>query len=118
MQQSSNHPYLCSELVTVTTCSSRETKILRGNLEEIGERNALVLVDSPLGYGTQLQVNTEGHRLRGQVRSWSFEPELGYFVDVQLDADSRWSMQRFVPKHFVCPEELWGAGDTSLRCSN
>ncbi|HUQ95738.1 MAG TPA: hypothetical protein VM120_28930 [Bryobacteraceae bacterium] len=81
-------------------CSGR-TQVIYGNLEEMGEWSALLLLEAPVAQGTHVTVNAESGRLTGQVHSWSWEPELGYFVDVQLDAESRWSADWFQPQHFV-----------------
>ena len=98
------YPYLCSELVTVTSHdSSGEAKVMSGNLEEIGEWSARVLLDSPLHRGSQVTVNAGDNCLNGRVKSWSFEPDLGYFVDVRLNSESRWTKAWFTPEHMLGP---------------
>jgi hypothetical protein len=100
------YPYLCSELVTVTSHeSSGDATVLSGNLEEIGERNARVLLDAPLPRGAQVIVNVGDNTLKGSISTWSFEPGLGYFVDVHLAPESRWTKTWFTPEHLLRPWE-------------
>ena len=97
------YTYLCSNLVTVKKETGTERSAIHGNLEEIGESNVLVLLDSPIRRGTRVTVSAGCHRLKGSVKSWNFEPDLGYFVEVQLTADSRWSKAWFTPQHLLGP---------------
>ena len=99
------HHY-CSELVTVARLScQRSLEVLNGNLEEIGEWSALVLLQDAVPIGTRLQVKGKVHELKGIVRSCTFDQLLGFFIDIRLDAESRWSEKWFVPEHLfaLCP---------------
>jgi hypothetical protein len=106
------YTHLCSELVTFSVMESTHTgpTTLIGNLEEISEWKARVLVDRPVSRGAQVTLNAGSYRLCGSVRSWSFEPVLGYLVEVQLD--SRWSATAFNPQHLLRIEDL--AGDAAV----
>src|SRR2546423_1569631 len=98
--------HLCSELVSVVPLSGRSRRrVLDGNLEEIGERSALILVQNPLHNGERVRVTAKGHELIGRVKSCTIDRLLGFFVDIELDQDSLWSEKWFVPQHLfkLCP---------------
>jgi hypothetical protein len=102
-----DYTHLCSELVTISTGeSSDRLQTVIGNLEEIGEWKARLLVDRPMTTGTGVVVNAGGNSLKGSVRSWTYEPDLGYFVDVQLNRESRWSPKSFRPQHLLRIQDL------------
>lgn len=94
------HRRLCSELVSVARLhGSGWWQAITGNLEEIGERSALILTESAIPRGSKVRVKREGHVLKGVVESCTFDELLGFFVDVRLDWESRWSEQWFAPHH-------------------
>lgn len=98
--------HLCSELVSVARLhGSRSMQALTGNLEEIGEWSALVLTEAAVPPGTKVRVKSEAHELKGFVRSCTFDRLLGFFIEIGLDAESRWSEKWFVPEHLfaLCP---------------
>lgn len=72
---------------------------LYGNLEEIGERSAVVLTERPLTRRSKIRIACGMNQLKGTVEACTFEKELGYFVRVRFDRDSRWSPRWFTPKH-------------------
>jgi hypothetical protein len=98
--------HLCSEQVSVTPISGRRSaQALNGNLEEIGEWSALILIQNAVPPGTKVRVKGKVHELKGFVRSCTFNRLLGFFIDIRLDAESRWSEKWFVPEHLfaLCP---------------
>lgn len=97
---------LCSELVSVARLSGCcSVKASTGNLEEIGEWSALILTEAAVPPGAKVHVKGEAHELKGCVRSCTFDRLLGFFVEIVLDAESRWSEKWFVPEHLfaLCP---------------
>jgi hypothetical protein len=78
---------------------------LAGNLEEIGEWSALVLTQTAVSPGTKVRVKRQTEELTGSVRSCTFDRVLGFFIDIRLDIESRWSEKWFVPEHLftLCP---------------
>jgi hypothetical protein len=98
--------HLCSEQVSIARLSDRRSApAFDGNLEEIGEWSALILTQDPVLPGTKVRVKGKTHELKGFVRSCTFDRLLGFFIDIGLDAESRWSEKWFVPEHLfvLCP---------------
>ena len=98
--------HLCSELVSVARLSGgRPMQVLDGNLEEIGDSSALILLLDAVPIGTKVRVMGKAKELMGRVKSCTFDRVLGYFIEVGLDAQSRWSEKWFVPEHLftLCP---------------
>src|ERR1700720_3480319 len=89
--------HLCSELVAVTWGDCEGC----GNLEEIGEWTALVLLEDFVPRGTQIRIRCEGYELKGFVETYEFEEPMGFFVEVRLDPESRWSPKWFTPQHLL-----------------
>lgn len=102
--------HLCSELVSVVRLTgSRQHAALDGNLEEIGERSAVILLQDVLPKGARVRVRVQGQELTGCVKSCTTDRVLGCFVLIELAPESRWTEKWFVPQHLLrlCP---------SLRC--
>jgi hypothetical protein len=93
--------YLCSHLVSVIAQSREPQPVLPGNLEEIGETSALLSTSRPICRGTKIRIECARHRLYGVVQISSFEESMGYLLEVELDAESRWSEDRFTPDHLL-----------------
>jgi hypothetical protein len=101
--------HLCSELVSIVFASDkRSPRALSCNLEEIGERTAVVLSDAPIRGGSKVRIACKTHALKGVVKSCTFQDWLGFFVEVELDPDSRWSPAKFSPQHLFAPSEKNG----------
>jgi hypothetical protein len=98
---------LCSELVSVIVPHTTETH--SANLEEIGELSAVVLMDHAIRRGTRVTLDCSQRKLNGIVRSCLCDEHLGFFVEIGLDASSRWSSQWFAPEHLLPPMHEIGA---------
>ena len=97
----------CSELVTVVNVTRKGVaEPLTGNLEEIGERSALVLTESPLPVASRVHIACREHVLRGVTKSCEFADGLGYFVEIEFAPASRWSRHWFSPLHLLLRREL------------
>ncbi|MEP7366165.1 MAG: hypothetical protein ABI972_23145 [Acidobacteriota bacterium] len=103
-KQYSQSNYLCSDLVTVQIAEpcGRQLRIT-ANLEEIGPKCLSLLVDSAIVAGSQVTVETRGVILRGQARKAEHSQDLGWFIEVRLAPDSRWSRARYTPAHILAP---------------
>jgi hypothetical protein len=77
-----------------------------GNLEEIGARSALVLIECPLAVGSRVHIACRSHLLKGTTTSCTFHHALGYFLEIELAPASRWSRRWFVPQHFLPRREF------------
>jgi hypothetical protein len=91
-------------IVNVTRRGVAEPVI--GNLEEIGERSALVLAESPLPVASRVHIACREHVLRGVVASCEFDRELGHFVEIEFAPASRWSRRWFAPRHLLVRREF------------
>jgi hypothetical protein len=93
--------HLCSELVSIARLNSYCLRPISGNLEEIGESSAVVLVEDAIPLGTKIRIACETSELIGVVRAWTLDRSLGFFVEVGLDPASSWSAKWFAPKHLL-----------------
>jgi hypothetical protein len=89
--------HLCSEMVSVAW---DETGVV-GNLEEIGEWTAVLLLEDPVPGGARICIQCEEHQLNGYVETCTLQRPLGFFVSVRLDPDCRWSPDWFSPHHLL-----------------
>jgi hypothetical protein len=56
----------------------------------------------------------ENGELAGVVR-YAYYRDEGYFVGVELEADSRWSAADFIPEHLLDPEDVLPRGSSLYR---
>jgi hypothetical protein len=97
----------CSELVAIVNVTRRGVaRSVMGNLEEIGERTALVLTEYPLAVGSRVHIACRSHILKGATISCKFHEALGYFLEVELAPASRWSRRWFSPQHLLLRREF------------
>lgn len=94
-------PYLCSELVVIATRHRGRDSQVIGNLEAIGEWSLVVLTQAPLRRGTEISIKTNSHVMNGIVERRTVEAQLGYYLEVRLKPESRWSERWFKPKHLL-----------------
>lgn len=98
----STNRWMCSELVTISHPDRRGACRERtANLEEIGERRAALLAEEPARRGAGIRITCHEHELRGIVRSSTPAGMLGYWIEVLLNPQSRWSEALFRPKHLL-----------------
>ena len=90
--------HMCSQLVTLNRLGQPGS--ICGNLEEIGEREALVLATRPISCGTRVNIQCGVNHLRGTVKK-CYQDVLGFFVEVDLVAASFWSHEWFTPEHLL-----------------
>jgi hypothetical protein len=106
-KQLSVERHWCSELVSIINVTRRgESLSIMGNLEEIGERSALVLSECPLPIASRVHIACREHVLRGVTKSCEFDHVLGYFVEIELAPASRWSREWFAPLHLLPRREF------------
>ncbi len=96
----------CSELVSVVRVNrTGACESITGNLEEISERSALVLTESPVPVQSRVHIACRTHVLRGVSKSCHYEPVLGYYIEIDLAPASRWSRAWFSPRHLLTLRE-------------
>ena len=76
-----------------------------GLLEDISDSGACVQVESAIPLGARIRWECDGTRFEGEVRFCVYR-EIGYFVGVEFQADSRWSRQHYRPRHLLDLREL------------
>jgi hypothetical protein len=91
----------CSELVSVVRVSHGCAESIPGNLEEIGERMALVVTETQVPAGSRVHIACKSHVLRGIAKSCKADRMLGYLIEIRLAPASRWSRDWFAPEHLV-----------------
>lgn len=103
------HRHMCSELVSLTHEQAGMRVTHRGNLEEIGECTAALLVEHPISRGTKIQINCGSNRLEGRVTSCDLLAGAGFWTEVRFSPQSRWSERWFMPQHLlILPDTLGG----------
>jgi hypothetical protein len=100
-KQHSKQRHWCSELVSIVRISIlHDTKPILGNLEEIGERSALILTDRYISAGSRLRIICKTHEFTGIATDCKWDNSLGFFLQIRLAHSSRWKLRDFVPLHF------------------
>ena len=101
MSTATKSRHFCSEQVSVV-CSDLGGwwHTVPANLEEIDEWSATVLSEASISKGKHVRILCASNQLRGVVTACE-KDELGFFIDVKLDPDSRWSERWFTPQHFL-----------------
>jgi hypothetical protein len=93
---------MCSELVTVMYQDHfHGIHEAVANLEEISSTEATLLVEESLAPGLPVSFQARGHDLHGVIETSDFDPDLGWFVQIELDSTSPWSALMFVPEHLL-----------------
>jgi hypothetical protein len=97
---------LCADLVNIdwTDKGGRKRRAV-ANLEDISLCGACVQLDFPLALGTELRVEHSNGELFAKVRYCVFR-EIGYFIGLEFDARSQWSLQLYRPQHLLDPRKL------------
>jgi hypothetical protein len=75
------------------------------NLEDISGSGACLQFAAPILLGTQVKIYCPTGLLCGDVRYCVFREE-GYFIGVQFDGGSQWSLRNFRPRHMLDPRTL------------
>ncbi len=97
---------LCSDLIDITWKDiSGKNRHSVANLEDISLSGACLQVDRPFPLNTAVRMNHTGGELSGIVRYCVYR-EIGYFLGVEFDPGSRWSLREFRPQHLLDPRRL------------
>ena len=97
---------LCAELVEIHYRDrTNRTRRLIANLEDISLSGACVQLDLPLPHNTEVRILHPKGELKGVVRYCVYR-EIGYFLGVEFQEGSRWSLRQFRPAHLLDPRRL------------
>jgi hypothetical protein len=106
---------LCADLVDVVwkdkTGRKRRTV---ANLEDISLSGACLQMDAPVPLQTTVLISFPKGELQGQVRYCVYR-EIGYFLGVQFEPGSKWSLRSFKPQHLLDPRRLVNRTTAKLR---
>jgi hypothetical protein len=97
---------LCADLIELIWCDpggQEQRKV--ANLEDISPQGMSLQLESPVHVGTQVRVIYGEKELTGLIR-YAIYRNHAYFVGVELDQNSRWSIRQFVPQHLLDPRGL------------
>jgi hypothetical protein len=96
----------CSELVQIwQKVEGRWKRIGSGVLEDISHSGACVQMEDPVAKGSTLRIRSEEWKVEGEVRYCVYR-DIGYYVGLKLDEDSKWSEDLFRPQHLVDPAKV------------
>ena len=111
-----NTRLLCADLVELIWSDfAGEEKRRVGNLEDISSCGMSIQVETAIHVGTRMRILCGERELTGIVRYALYRDE-SYFIGVQLDENSRWSVRHFVPQHILDPRQIIDrAGQTTLH---
>ncbi|MEO7652242.1 MAG: PilZ domain-containing protein [Bryobacteraceae bacterium] len=92
---------LCAELVNIRW----KDKSGRGHkttaiLEDISSAGACLQLDSPVPVSTIIFIHHPKGKLQGIVKYCVYR-DIGYFVGLQFDPESKWSPKQFQPEHML-----------------
>ena len=105
---------LCAELVDIRW----KDKTGRGHkvtaiLEDISASGACVQIDGPIPANTVVKILHPKGQLQGTVRYCVYR-DIGYFVGLQFEANSKWSRKDFQPQHMLDMPRLLARGLKSV----
>jgi hypothetical protein len=97
---------LCADMVGLEW-KDKSGRIRRGvaHLEDISLSGASLQVDYPVPLQASLRITYPKGELRGILRYCVFR-EIGYFLGVEFEPGSKWSLRHFKPQHMLDPRKL------------
>jgi hypothetical protein len=97
---------LCADMVEVCwkEQSGRKYKST-ALLEDISRSGMCLQFEIPVPIDTRVEIYCPGNKLGGTVRYCVYR-EIGYFVGIELEQNSKWSRQQFEPQHLLDLEDL------------
>lgn len=97
---------LCADMVDVCwkDKGGRNKKSV-ANLEDISLSGACLQVDSPIPLETVIRITHAKGELAGIVKYCVFR-DIGYFLGIEFEPGSRWSLKHFKPQHLLDPRHL------------
>jgi|SRR5579883_208792 hypothetical protein len=97
---------LCADLIEVIWHDfNHQEKRKIANLEDISEKGMSLQLECSIHVGTPVRVLYGQVELTGLIRYAVYRNQ-AFFVGVQLDEQSRWSVRHFIPEHLFDPRKL------------
>ncbi len=97
---------LCADLVPVEWIDLRGAKRQSdANLEDISASGACLQVDEAVPPGSTIRIKHRRTTLTGMVKYCVYR-DIGYFLGVQFDEETKWSPKLFKPMHLLDPRRL------------
>ena len=108
LRERSETRMLCADLVEIRW-KEESGRILKSTalLEDISTSGACVQVDLPVAVDTLMQIRHPKGLLLGRVKYCVYR-EIGYFVGMQFEPNSKWSKRNFAPQHLLDVNRLLG----------
>jgi hypothetical protein len=97
--------YLCADLVTLHWQVGRERRKATVVLENISAFGACLQAEFGLPGGARVRMACGRKSFRGVVR-YCLLTVGGWFIGVELDADSRWTKSKYLPEHLLDPRKV------------
>ncbi len=107
MDDRRRHPrLLCADLVQIRW-SDAEGHAYGGtaNLEDISVSGVCLQVEQPVPLSTKLTVYNNAVEYEGTI-TYCIYREIGFFIGIEFDSSSRWSIEQFSPAHLLDPTQL------------
>ena len=101
LRERSEARMLCADLVDIRwKDKTGRGRKATGVLEDISSSGACVQLDAPIPQNTTVKIfHPKGH-LQGNVRYCIYR-DIGYFIGLQFEEDSKWSRRQYVPQHML-----------------
>ena len=101
MRERSEARMLCAELVNIRW----KDKSGRGHkctaiLEDISSAGACLQIEDPVPVNTAIRIHHPKGKLEGLVKYCVYR-EIGYFIGLEFEPDSKWSPRQFQPEHML-----------------
>ena len=101
---------LCADMVEV--CWKDQTSGTRkaiGLLEDISPSGACLQMETAVPPEAEIHWESPGQVFTGRVRYCVYR-EIGYFVGVEFEPESRWSKETYKPQHLLDLQQLMKRG--------
>jgi hypothetical protein len=100
---------LCADVVEARwTDGNGNTLRADALLEDISPSGACLQLETAVPLGVTIRWGCPKQEFTGVVRYCTYR-EIGYFVGVEFDAQSKWSKEAYKPQHLLDLELLMGA---------
>ena len=110
MLERSEARMLCADLVDIRwKDKSGRGRKATAVLEDISASGACVQIDGPIPQNTVVRIRLPKGQLQGTVRYCIYR-DIGYFIGLHFEGDSKWSRKQFQPQHMLDMPRLLSRG--------